>query len=177
MTGFLDRIKERRRQKALIQSILNNKPEDIHEKYTPEEIAALRVTEETYQQYDKGEERTVLTLSSKTAFALALDNMSDRIIDYLAPIYRSDPPVAFFETHTVRGLISQDKIRQTKFKSVQKTVSTMSQYLNRWNQGNNHLLFIKDGGKQADREAYEKILKAMREEYGITGSEFSRTKH
>ncbi len=177
MTGIIERFQERRRQKVLIDAIMHNKPEAIHEKFTPEEIAELRISEEVFQQYNKGEERTVLTISSKTAIAIALDEMSDRIVDYFAPIYKSDPPVVYYETHTVRGLITQDKIRQTKFKSIQKTMATLTQYLTRWNQANNHLLFLMDGSNHKAREAYEKTLKALREEYGITGSEFARGKH
>jgi hypothetical protein len=164
MTGLLDRIRAKKRLRLLANSLAHDKPEAIHEVFTPDEIAAYRVTEEIYNKYNKGEERTVLTVAYKTALAVALDKLSHRMVDY-------------YETQTVRGLISQDKIRQTKFKSIQKASATLSQYLDRWNETHNKLLFLTDNRHRKQREAYEQTLAALREEYGIKGSEFGLPKH
>ncbi|HEY1169759.1 MAG TPA: hypothetical protein VGH19_00190 [Verrucomicrobiae bacterium] len=177
MTGFLDRMRINKRQKLLTNSLLSDKPEAIHEVFTPEEIAAYRVSEEVYQKYNKGEERTVLTVANKTALAVALDAMSHRMVDYLAPVYQGNPVVVYYETQTVRGLISQDKIRQTKFKSIQRAQATLSQYLERWNETHHKVLFLTDNKHKKKREAYELTLTALREEYGIRGSEFGRHKY
>lgn len=177
MIGLFDRIKEAKRQKLLVSSLVEDKPKPIHENFVPEEIAAYRQTEETFAVYDKGEERTVLTMAQKTAFAVALDNFSYQVLDYLSPLYQANPPVAFFETQTVRGLVTQDKIRQTKFKSIQRTPVTLLQYLERWNQANNGLLFRTDAASKLQQEVYRSTLKVLREEYGVEGSEFGTQRY
>lgn len=177
MTGLFDRIRAKKRLRLLANSLQHDKPESIHEVIPPEEIAAYRVSEETYNKYNKGEERTVLTVARKTALAIALDAMSHRMVDYLAPIYQGNPVVVYYETQTVRGLITQDKIRQTKFKSIQKATANLTQYLERWNEANHKLLFLSDSKYQKKREAYELTLQALRNEYGLSGSEFGRRKY
>ncbi len=177
MTGLLDRMRINKRNRLLADSLTEDKPEAIHEVFTPEQIAAYRVSEEVYNKYDKGEERTVLTIAHKTAVVVALDALSHNMVDYLAPLYQGNPVVVYYETQTVRGLISQDKIRQTKFKSIQKAAATLSQYLERWNETHHKLLFLTDNKYKAKREAYEMTLVALREHYGLSGSEFARRKH
>lgn len=177
MTGLLDRIRAKKRLTLLANSLAQDKPEAIHEVFTPEEIAAYRVSEEVYNKYIKGEERTVLTIAQKTALVVALDAFSHKMVDYLAPLYQGNPVVVYYETQTVRGLISQDKIRQTKFKSIQNATATLSQYLDRWNETHHKLLFLTDNRHKKQREAYETTLATLREAYGIKGSEFGRHKY
>lgn len=177
MTGLFDRIREKKRSQLLENSLKNDKPEAIHEVFTPEEIAAYRTTEEKYTKHNQGEERTVLTIASKTALAEALDALCYRMVDYLAPIYQGNPVVVYYETYTVRGLISQDKLRQTKFKSIQKATATLSQYLQTWNENHHKLLFLTDRKHDKQREAYELTLKALREEYRLNVSEFGHRKY
>jgi len=177
MTGLLDRIRAKKRLNLLANSLGQDKPEAIHEVFTPDEIGAYRVSEEVYKKYNKGEERTMLTIVHKTALAVALDAFSHKMVDYLAPVYQGNPILVYYETQTVRGLISQDKIRQTKFKSIQKATATLSQYLERWNETHHKLLFLTDNRHKKQREAYEMTLAALREAYGIKGSEFGRQKY
>ncbi len=177
MTGLLDRMRARKRLRLLADSLTQDKPEAIHEAFTPDEIGAYRVSEEVYSKYNKGEERTVLTIAHKTALVVALDAFSHKMVDYLAPLYQGNPVVVYYETQTVRGLISQDKIRQTKFKSIQKAAATLSQYLERWNETHHKLLFLTGNRHKKQREAYEMMLTVLREEYGLKGSEFGRHKH
>lgn len=177
MTGLFDRIRAKKRLSLLADSFVQDKPEAIHEVFTPEEIAAYRVQEEAFNRYNKGEERTVLTIANKTALVVALDAFSHGMVDYLAPLYQGNPVVVHYETLTVRGLITQDKIRQTKFKSIQKATATLSQYLERWNETHHKLLFLTDNRHKKQREAYEMTLAALREAYGIKGSEFGRQKY